>query len=177
MPGRLGHFTRDRGHDTGLPSCLPFWDSECIACTWLCDRGRVSLHASVPCLRATRLSSISTYIVLLEMESRLAQIAGLSQKDKAIAYGSILTDLLARPDQTSLATDIRILVENVIQDSVGLVIGRQVLSGLVRALETETVTEPVLKKRIVQDTLATIQPRAVSYEEQVCAVVDRLLCD
>ncbi|KAF9821165.1 hypothetical protein IEO21_00773 [Rhodonia placenta] len=101
------------------------------------------------------------------MESRLAQIAGLSQKDKAIAYGSILTDLLARPDQTSLATDIRILVENVIQDSVGLVIGRQVLSGLVRALETETVTEPVLKKRIVQDTLATIQPRAVSYEEQV----------
>jgi len=101
------------------------------------------------------------------MEHRLAQIAGLSQKDKATAYQSILTDLLARPDQTSLAADIHILVENVVQESVGLVIGRQILSELVKALEEERVSAPGLRKQIVQETLATIQPRIVSYEEQV----------
>lgn len=104
----------------------------------------------------------------MSMESRLAQVAGLNQKDKATAYQSILTDLLARPDQTTLAHDLHILVENVVQESTGLVIGRQVLSELVKALEAGIVADVELRKQIVQDTLDIIQPRIVSYEEQVC---------
>ncbi|TFY53011.1 hypothetical protein EVJ58_g9688 [Rhodofomes roseus] len=101
------------------------------------------------------------------MDSRLAQAAGLNQKDKATAYQSILTDLLARPDQATLAQDLHILVENVVQESTGLVIGRQVLSELAKALEVGIVQDVGLRKQIVQDTLDIIQPRIVSYEEQV----------
>ncbi|KAH9938146.1 uncharacterized protein B0H18DRAFT_866598, partial [Fomitopsis serialis] len=93
--------------------------------------------------------------------------AAAHQKDKATAYQSILTDLLARPDQATLAQDLHILVENVVQDSTGLVIGRQVLSELVKALEAGVVLDVDLRKQIVQDTLDIIQPRIVSYEEQV----------
>lgn len=102
------------------------------------------------------------------MEARLAQVAGLTQKDKATAYQSILADLLARPDRTALAQDLHILVENVVHESTGLVIGRQVLSELVKALEGGVVPDVELRKQIVQDTLDIIQPRIVSYEEQVC---------
>ena len=111
----------------------------------------------------------------MSMESRLAQVAGLNQKDKATAYQSILTDLLARPDQTTLAHDLHILVENVVQESTGLVIGRQVLSELVKALEAGIVADVELRKQIDQDTLDIIQPRIVSYEEQVCRTLWNLL--
>lgn len=101
------------------------------------------------------------------MNTRLAHTASLNQKDKATAYQSILTDLLARPDQSTLAQDLHILVENVVQDSTGLVIGRQVLSELVKELEVGVVQDVELRKQVVQDTLNIIQPRIVSYEEQV----------
>lgn len=103
----------------------------------------------------------------MSVEPRLAQAAGLNQKDKVTAYQAILADLLARPDQTTLAQDLHILVENVVQESTGLVIGRQVLSELVKALIAGVVSNVDLRKQIVQDTLDIIQPRIVSYEEQV----------
>ncbi|KAH9951581.1 hypothetical protein B0H21DRAFT_181810 [Amylocystis lapponica] len=101
------------------------------------------------------------------MEQKLAQVAALSQKDKAAAYQSLLAQALGRQDQSQLPADIHILVENVVQESVGLVIGRQVLSELVKALSEGVIAGADLRKRIVEDTLATVQPRIVSYEEQV----------
>ncbi|KZT74393.1 hypothetical protein DAEQUDRAFT_660612 [Daedalea quercina L-15889] len=103
----------------------------------------------------------------MSIETRLAQIVDLSQKDKATAYQSILTDLLVRPDQSTLPQDLHTLVENVVQESTGLVIGRQILSELVKALGADTVQNVEARKQIVQDTLSIIQPRIVSYEEQV----------
>ena len=75
-------------------------------------------------------------------------------------------------DGVSLGT---FLVDTVVNhDNVGLVVGRQVLSGLVRILGEGTIKDLELRKRVVVDTLATVQPRIVSYEEleQVCFFLD-----
>lgn len=100
------------------------------------------------------------------MESKLIQFATLSQKDKGPAYLTLLSEILSRTNISSIAPDLHILVDTVVnQDNVGLVVGRQVLSELVRMLGA--VKDVGLRKRVVEDTLATIQPRIVSYEEQV----------
>lgn len=102
------------------------------------------------------------------MESKLAQFASLSQKDKAPAYLSLLPETLSRPDSSAIAADLHLLVDTVVnQDSVGLVVGRQVLAELVKSLGTGALKDIELRKRIVEDTLATIQPRLTTYEEQV----------
>jgi COP9 signalosome complex subunit 4 len=102
------------------------------------------------------------------MENKLAQFASLSQKDKAPAYLSLLPEILSRSNPSAIATDLHSLVDTVVnQDSVGLVVGRQVLSELVKSLDGGAIKDSELRKRIVEDTLATIQPRIVSYEEQV----------
>jgi COP9 signalosome complex subunit 4 len=102
------------------------------------------------------------------MESKLGQLTSLSQKDKGPAYLSLLSEILARPDAPSVPADLHTLVDTVVnQDTVGLVVGRQVLSELVKILGEGAIKDAEQRKRIVEDTLATIQPRIVSYEEQV----------
>lgn len=99
------------------------------------------------------------------MESKLAQISSLPQKDKGAAYVAAVNEVLARPDQSATAADVRALVEAVLQDNV--VVGRQVLQELARAISERGARDAELSKQIVQDTLAIVQPRLVSYEEQV----------
>ncbi|KAI9001005.1 hypothetical protein BD414DRAFT_451916 [Trametes punicea] len=102
------------------------------------------------------------------MESRLAQLGGLNQKDKQTAYLSLLSEVLSRDDQSTVAVDIHTLVDNVVnQESVGLVISRSVLSELVKALSEGRIKNRDQRKRIVEDTLSIVHPRIVSYEEQV----------
>jgi COP9 signalosome complex subunit 4 len=106
------------------------------------------------------------------MESKLAQFASLSQKDKAPAYLSLLPEILSRSNPSAIAADLHSLVDTVVnQDSVGLVVGRQVLSELVKSLGGGIIKDNELRKRIVEDTLATVQPRITSYEEQVSTVI------
>lgn len=102
------------------------------------------------------------------MDSKLAQYASLSQKDKAPAYLSLIPEILTRPDPSAIAADLHLVVDTVVnQESVGLVVGRQVLAELVKSLGAGAIKDTELRKRIVEDTLATIQPRLTSYEEQV----------
>ncbi|KAI0638191.1 hypothetical protein C8Q77DRAFT_1070498 [Trametes polyzona] len=102
------------------------------------------------------------------MESRLAQFAALNQKDKGTAYQSLLLEILSREDQSNLHADIHTLVDNVVnQESVGLVISRGIISELVKALSEGKIRDTEQRKRIVEDILSIIQPRIVSYEEQV----------
>ena len=104
------------------------------------------------------------------MEAKLIQISSLSQKDKGPAFVSLIPDILSQPGP-SLAKDLHALVDTVVnQDSVGLVVGRQVLSELVKILGEGTIKDVDLRKRVVEDTLETVQPRIVSYEEQVRSV-------
>jgi COP9 signalosome complex subunit 4 len=114
------------------------------------------------------------------MDQKLAQLASLGQKDKAPAYLALLADVLARPDTAATGRDLHTLLDAVVnQESTNLVVGRQVLSELVGALASGTsVPDLELRKQIVQDTLAIVQPRQNSYEEQVraprfrCAIIE-----
>ncbi len=122
----------------------------------------------IPVPAATVLGSASFHRT---MESRLAQFAALNQKDKATAYQSLLAEVLAQEDQSNLHAEIHTLVDNAVnQESVGLVISRGILSELVKALSEGKVRNTEQRKRIVEDTLSIVQPRIVSYEEQVSAV-------
>ena len=109
------------------------------------------------------------------MDHTLAHLASLSQKDKGPAYLSLLSDLFADPTSPNLPQDVHTLVNHVVnQDNASvIIIGRQILSELVKSLPDVLSADPHLRKHIVQDVLATLQPRLASYEEQVSA----LLCD
>lgn len=101
------------------------------------------------------------------MDSHLQQLTALPQKDKGAAFIAFIHDILARTDQSAIPTDLHAVVDTVVnQESVGLVVGRQVLSELVKILGDGVVKSPELHKTLVEGTLATIQPRIVSYEEQ-----------
>ena len=107
-------------------------------------------------------------LTMQEVETKLSQFSALSQKDKGPAYQALLSDILARPHPTSIPSDLHIFVNAVVnQDNAGLVVGRQVLSELVRMLGEGIIKDHELRKRVVEDTLAIVQPRIVSYEEQV----------
>ena len=102
------------------------------------------------------------------MEAKLNQISSLSQKDKGPAFISLISEILSQSD-SEVSKDLHTLVDTVVNhDNVGLVVGRQVLSELVRILGEGAIKDLDLRKRVVVDTLATVQPRIVSYEEQVC---------
>ncbi|KAM6495854.1 hypothetical protein JOM56_008560 [Amanita muscaria] len=100
------------------------------------------------------------------MDLKLAQFTSLSQKDKGPAYTSLIQQAISQSDPDAIVADLHLLVNAIVnQDSIGLVVARQVLAELVKVLgETKDST---LRKRLVEDTLATVQPRIVSYEEQV----------
>jgi COP9 signalosome complex subunit 4 len=102
------------------------------------------------------------------MDSRLAQLASLSQRDKGPAYVLVLNDLFANQSSPSFLNDLHTLVDTVVnQDAGGLVVGRQVVSELVKAVTEGVVQDPEIKKHILQDTLNLVQPKIVSYEEHV----------
>ena len=102
------------------------------------------------------------------MEAKLAQASALPQKDKGTAYVSLLTDTLSRADPATIKQDVHQILEVVLQDSV--VTGRTVLQELAKALGTNTIANAETRKEIVQDALQVVQPRLVSYEEQVSSV-------
>lgn len=100
------------------------------------------------------------------MEGRLAQITSLPQKDRGAAYLSLTSEILAKPDQNNTRAEVHTLVEAVVaQDNV--VTGRQVLTEISSALSQGAIKDANIRKEIVLDTLETVQPRLVSYEEQV----------
>ncbi|KAG6876256.1 hypothetical protein C0993_004668 [Termitomyces sp. T159_Od127] len=102
------------------------------------------------------------------MDAQLAQISALNQKDKGPAFIALIPGILSCSDPSRLVADLHKLVDTVVnQDSVGLVVGRQVLSELVKILGEGSIKDAELRKRVVEDTLSTVQPRIVSYEEQI----------
>jgi COP9 signalosome complex subunit 4 len=105
------------------------------------------------------------------MESKFSQFSTLAQKDRGPAFISLVPEILAQTDPGVISKDIHTLVATVINhDNVGLVVGRQVLSELVKILDEGAIKDHDLKKRVIEDIIETVQPRIVSYEEQVCAI-------
>ncbi|KAJ7638846.1 hypothetical protein FB45DRAFT_904030 [Roridomyces roridus] len=101
------------------------------------------------------------------MDSKISALRNQGQKEQGANFIALIHEVLARPDQSAVVSDLHALVDTVVNhDDVGLVVGRQVLSEFVKILGEGTVKQPELRKALVEDTLATIQPRIVSYEEQ-----------
>jgi len=102
------------------------------------------------------------------MDKKLAQYSALNQKDKGPAFISLIPEILVQEDDATVVADLHLLLDTVVnQDTVGLVVGRQVLSELVKTLGEGSIKDVQLRKRLVEDTLSAVQPRIVSYEEQV----------
>jgi COP9 signalosome complex subunit 4 len=119
-------------------------------------------------LRDLSLPTLRHADVCCTMDQKLAEFASLNQKDKAPAYLSLLSDILARPDQALIPADLHRLVDTVVnQESVGLVASRQVLAELVKSLDEKKIADANLRKQIIEDTLQIIQTRQNSYDEQV----------
>ncbi|KAG2013611.1 COP8 [Coprinopsis cinerea AmutBmut pab1-1] len=100
------------------------------------------------------------------MDAKLAQFAALNQKDKAPAYTSLVPEVLTQPPP-SIPNDVRTLLDAVVvRDVGGIVVARTVLSELVKLLGEGTIKDHDIRRRVIEETLETIQPRLVSYEEQ-----------
>jgi len=100
------------------------------------------------------------------MDAKLAQLASIAaQKDKQQGFSQLLQASLA---QEAPADDTLAVVRAVVTDErVGLVVARQIITDLVKGLEAGAVPDSDIRKKIIQDTLEVLQPRIVSYEEQV----------
>ncbi len=101
------------------------------------------------------------------MEGKLSVIASLGQKDKAPALSSLLQETISTQNQPSFTTDLHTFVESVVNQD-NLLIGRQILTDVVKALTHASIGNHNIRKNAVEDTLAVVLPKIVSYEEQVC---------
>lgn len=100
----------------------------------------------------------------MNIESRLLDCISLpQQKEKLDAFRSILNDILSSPDQAQLLQD---YIEAVLDEQVGLVISRQLLSEFI-GLFTEKITDHNVQKQLLLYAIERAQPRAVSFEESV----------
>jgi COP9 signalosome complex subunit 4 len=101
-----------------------------------------------------------------DINERLANIAAIpSQKDKTAEYRSLLETILSSTNDVLLADSSEAFVEHIVQEQVGLVISRQVLSDFVQGVDKISNSE--IKKRVLHFALNKVQPRVVSFEEQV----------
>lgn len=103
------------------------------------------------------------------MDGHLANISSLGQKDKAPAYTSLLRDTLASPNEATVGADLHAFVDAVVNQD-NLLVGRQILAEVVKALGDGAIKSAELKKVIVQDIIGITLPKLVSYEEQVSVV-------
>jgi COP9 signalosome complex subunit 4 len=100
------------------------------------------------------------------MDGKIQALSALPQKDKGSAFLSLLSDIFSDPSSQSIAQDIHALVDHLISQDPGIIVGRQVLSDLVQRLSSPAISDLELRKSIIQDVLDLVQPRLTTYEEQ-----------
>ena len=105
----------------------------------------------------------------MSLDSKLASLVNIPQKDKGAAYCDLLRQLLAQSPPSG--ADIGSLISTVVsQDHVGLVAARQVLAELVKALDGPPFKgDETLSRTVITGTLDSIQ-RSVSFQDQVCPI-------
>jgi COP9 signalosome complex subunit 4 len=83
------------------------------------------------------------------------------QRQKIEQYKLILSSVLSSNDLLQAQR----FIDHILSDDVPLVVSRQLLQSFAQELGR---LEPETQKEIAQFTLTQIQPRVVSFEEQVC---------
>lgn len=100
----------------------------------------------------------------MSIESRLQDCINLpQQKDKLDAFRSVLDEILSSPNQLQ---QLHNYVEAVLDEQVGLVVARQLLSEFI-GLFKDKITDHDVQKQILLYAIEQTQPRAVSFEESV----------
>ncbi|RIA92974.1 PCI domain-containing protein [Glomus cerebriforme] len=108
-----------------------------------------------------------------DINEKLANIAAIpSQKDKTAEYRSLLETILSSTNDVLPAENLEAFVEHIVQEQVGLVISRQVLSDFVQGVDK--ISNPEIKKRVLHFALNKVQPRVVSFEEQISTLREKL---
>ncbi|KAG8749505.1 hypothetical protein FRC12_013384 [Ceratobasidium sp. 428] len=104
----------------------------------------------------------------MDVQAAFSQLSSISaQKDKSTAYSELLQNILNQPQDQLPATLLTYVGLVVNRDQPGIVVARQVLSELVEALGKNKIEDRDARKKVIEDVLETLQPRLVSYEEQV----------
>ncbi|CAI2165813.1 3539_t:CDS:2 [Funneliformis geosporum] len=108
-----------------------------------------------------------------DINERLRTIASIpSQKDKTAEYRTLLETILTSTNELLLADSLEAFVDHIVQEQVGLVISRQVLSDFVQGVDKISNSE--IKKRVLHFALSKVQPRVVSFEEQISTLREKL---
>ncbi|KAI4500166.1 hypothetical protein M0802_004583 [Mischocyttarus mexicanus] len=103
--------------------------------------------------------------------------SGGSHKDQAEKYRSILDAILAsaNSNQTqengALVEALKVFIESIVNENVSLVISRQVLTDVSTRLQT---LPDEISKAVSHYTLDKVQPRVISFEEQVASIRQHL---
>jgi len=112
-----------------------------------------------------------------DTSSQLAALAtsGEPQATKVQQYQQLLDALLSQ----AALEDLKVFVHTVVQDTMGLIVSRQLLSHFAKALkaqaEMDTPSIPVeVLKELATFAISEIQPRALSFEEEVTIIREAL---
>ncbi|XP_015784297.1 COP9 signalosome complex subunit 4 [Tetranychus urticae] len=108
-----------------------------------------------------------------ELSAALAQVAatGGSPKDQTDKYRVILDAIVANQNINELIEGVKLFVKSIINESVSLVISRQLLIDIAAML---TKFQNDVTKSIAHFILDKVQPRVISFEEQVAAIRQHL---
>ncbi|CAN6482222.1 unnamed protein product [Victoria cruziana] len=102
------------------------------------------------------------------MKSALASAACIAdQRQKVEQYKHILASVLS----TNNAADAKKLIDHLVSDDVPLVVSRQLLQAFAQELGK---LDPEMQKEVSHYALVQIQPRVVSFEEQVLIIREKL---
>lgn len=87
------------------------------------------------------------------------------QREKAEGFKSIIADILSLPPAEQ-SKNLKAYVEAVLDEQVGLVVARQLLSEFISLFDSR-ITDTDIQKELLSFAIDHAQPRAVSFEEQV----------
>ncbi|XP_021922329.1 COP9 signalosome complex subunit 4 [Zootermopsis nevadensis] len=109
---------------------------------------------------------------VMSVKQQLAVLAtaGGSHKDQAEKYRSIL-DVILTSSGDDLAETLKVFIEAIVNENVSLVISRQILTDVSTQL---TVLPDAISKAVSHYTLDKVQPRVISFEEQVASIRQHL---
>ncbi|XP_046398858.1 COP9 signalosome complex subunit 4 [Ischnura elegans] len=108
----------------------------------------------------------------LSVRQQLTQLSnsGGSHKDQAEKYRLVLDNLLAS-SETELVEGLKTFIEAIVNENVSLVISRQILTDV--SVHLSKLPDN-LSKAVSHYTLDKVQPRVISFEEQVASIRQHL---
>lgn len=111
----------------------------------------------------------------MDITQRLQQcVIEPQQKTKIDAFTQVLGDVLASSEVgPAQVQNLKEYVQCVLDEQVGLVVARQLLSDFI-SLFNERIQDTQVKKQILTYAIDLAQPRSVSFEEQVRRIYDHL---